>query len=140
VASRFPVPYSEAQSENEPQRPFLTLHLTGPNGHGEALPGLVDSGADFSCLPTSTARLLGYTRKTLRERDIRQIDGVVEALQATVPITAYVLGLSSMTFELMPLFIRDCQPLWGRSDFFRAFRSVAFDEGTPQLVLTFDAK
>ena len=42
------------------KRPYLVLHVTGPSGASGAIVGVVDSGADSTCLPFSYGSLMGY--------------------------------------------------------------------------------
>jgi hypothetical protein len=126
--------YQPARPDEETVRPYLTVHLRGPNGSSQNLRGLVDSGADFTCLPLSIARSLGYSRDHLQGRTINQVAASVLAWQAIEPLRAFALGLPDVEFELLPVFIEQSQALWGRADFFAAFDRVAFEDET--LVLT----
>lgn len=60
----------------------------------------------------------------------------VSVLVANVPVRAYVAGLPAPVFDLYPTFVPgNNTPLWGRSDFFRAFQAVGFDEVGQDLML-----
>jgi hypothetical protein len=133
VPGELRAPYQKVHRDDT-ARPYLILHLLGLNGSGLSLRGLVDSGADFTCLPLSIAKPLGYARADLQGRSIEQVAGSVLAWRAIKPMRTFALGLPVVEFELMPVFIEHSQALWGRADFFAAFRSVAFEEQT--LVLT----
>lgn len=42
-------------------RPYLWIRVTGPNGRGAVIRGLVDTGADTCVLPLDYAHAMGYT-------------------------------------------------------------------------------
>jgi hypothetical protein len=57
------IPYRELEFGGA--RPYLFLHVTGLDGRGRMIPGLIDSVADSSVLPAGYAPLLGYGRTDL---------------------------------------------------------------------------
>ena len=54
----YTLPYRDVLGHGH--RPYLALQITGVNGRSGAVWGLVDSGADSSCLPLDFARLMDY--------------------------------------------------------------------------------
>lgn len=116
-------------------RPFLWLDLVGPNGSVRTQ-GIVDSGADFSCLPYGYASLLGYQPADLTELQGTQVQGAMTLYRAATPIRALLPGdMPRNTFELHPNFVENADMiLWGRLDFFRVF-SVVFTETMQQFTL-----
>jgi hypothetical protein len=118
------------------KRPYLALHVTGPSGAGGAIVGVVDSGADSTCLPLSYASLMGYRAGDLERRQGIGAGGAMDLLAARTPATAVVEGLSEPTFDIWPLFLpSSSHALWGRADFFRQF-GIAFDERGQAFTLT----
>ena len=98
-------------------RPYLFLHVTGPDGRGRMIPGLIDSGADSTVLPAGYAPLLGYSRVDLAFEQGTQVGGSLSLRRATKPSEAYVPEFSNLVFELAPFFVEGCQhALWGRAD------------------------
>lgn len=57
------VPYSELGFGGA--RPYLFLQVTGLDGRGRTIPGLIDSGADNSVLPAGYAPIMGYSGATV---------------------------------------------------------------------------
>lgn len=137
MVATYPVDYSSIGGH---KRPYLEVHLTGPDGVAQPIIGVVDSGADYTCLPYEMLRLLGYEgRSMLRESGISQVSGALDALQSTVPIGACVAGLPEKRFELFPVFVQGARNvLWGRADFFKAFESVGFLESEERFELAFE--
>lgn len=133
MASSWTVPYRDAFQNGV--RPYLTLHLTGPTGLSGDVVGLVDSGADRTCLPLGFATLMGYRAEDLEQEQGQQVSGTMDMWNARMPSPAYVVGLAEITFELWPSFVLGDTVLWGRSDFFRAF-VVGFDEPEQHFTLT----
>lgn len=121
-----------------PPRPYLALRFKGLTGDQRDIPGLVDSGADQTSLPMDFAKLMGYESDQLDSGSVTVADGSsVSVLVANVPVTAHVAGLPAPVFEVCPSFVPGNNlPLWGRHDFFRAFKAVGFNEARQQLLLT----
>jgi hypothetical protein len=88
MADTLLIPYSELGFGGA--RPYLFLHVTGPDGHGRMIPGLIDSGADNTVLPAGYAPLMSYTRADLDLLEGTQVGGSVTLRRATRPSTAYV--------------------------------------------------
>jgi hypothetical protein len=107
-------------------------------GDGGNIPGLVDSGADTTSLPMDYAKLMGYTSAQLDHGTVTMADGSsVSVWVANVPVTAYVVGLPELPFEVCPTFVPGADhALWGRTDFFKAFEGVAFEEAGQRFALT----
>ena len=98
-------------------RPYLFLHVTGLDGLGRMIPGLIDSGADSTVLPAGYAPLLGYSRMDLAFEQGTQVGGSVALRRATKPSKAYVPEFPDRIFDLAPIFVEGCQnALWGRAD------------------------
>lgn len=57
------LPYRDVFSNGA--RPYLALHVPGLNGAAGDIPGLIDSGADKTSLPSGFASLMGYTAAEL---------------------------------------------------------------------------
>lgn len=129
---QFPLPYREGPGGVA--RPYLTVVVTGPNGHAEKVFGLIDSGADCSSLPLGFAGLFGYTHEDLVPATVTQVSGEVSVLQAAKPAKAHIAGLPELEFELRPWFAEGNTALWGRADFMMAF-GVAFDQPAKQFTL-----
>ncbi len=118
------------------KRPYLVLHVTGPSGASGAIVGVVDSGADSTCLPFSYASLMGYRTGDLERREGVGAGGVIDTWAARTPATAVVDGLAEPSFAIRPLFLPNIShALWGRADFFREF-GIAFDEPGQAFTLT----
>jgi hypothetical protein len=116
-------------------RPYLALHVTGPGASG-AIVGLVDSGADRTCLPMGYATLMGYAADQLVLHQGQGVGGSLSLWEATTPATAIVAGLPHPEIELHPTFVEGgSTPLWGRGDFFATF-GVSFDERAQQFTIT----
>lgn len=128
------IPYSELGFGGA--RPYLFLHVTGLDGHGRMIPGLIDSGADNTVLPAGYAPLMGYTRADLDLLKGTQVGGSVTLRRATRPSTAYVPEFPDLAFEMTPFFVHGCQhALWGRADLMRHF-DVTIRERHQQFLLT----
>lgn len=109
-------------------RPYLAVHLVGPSGASGDVLGVVDSGADTTCLPLDFATLMGYTAADLRQELMTQAGGTMNGYIATSPSTAWVVGLEDRPFEIRPTFLDGAASvLWGRGDVFSQF-GFAFDE------------
>jgi hypothetical protein len=121
-------------------RPYLGLQVTGINGWSGPILGLIDSGADRTCLPAGYARLMGYRTADLEQVHVTVADGSSTAVwNAKRPAQAHVIGLAPITFELWPSFMpggSSANTLWGRADFFRTFK-ITFDEQAQQFTLGF---
>jgi hypothetical protein len=116
-------------------RPYLFLHVTGLNGLGRMIPGLIDSGADSSVLPAGYAPLLGYGRTDLDRVEGSQVGGSVTLLRATTPSTACVPEFRELAFEIAPFFVHGCQhALWGRADLMRHF-DITISERRQECIL-----
>jgi len=98
-------------------RPYVFLHVTGLDGVGRMIPGLIDSGADSTVLPAGYAPLLGYSRSGLERVEGSQVGGSVTLLYAKRASSAYVPEFPERVFEMAPFFVHGCQhALWGRAD------------------------
>jgi hypothetical protein len=87
-------------------RPYVGLQVTGINGRSGPILGLIDSGADRTCLPSGYARLMGYTPADLEQVNVTVADGSSTAVwNATRPAHGYVIGIEDITFELWPSFM-----------------------------------
>jgi len=103
-------------------RPYLVLHVTGPNGRSGPIWGLIDSGADCSSLPLGFASLMGYTPADLKADTGAQAGGSLPYHQALKPCHAYVPEVADLVMEMHPIFVDGSQsPLWGRRDFMRYY-------------------
>lgn len=119
--------YSDAFGHG--MRPYLTVRLSGVAGHEFDAVGLVDSGADTTCLPMLTVPLLGFGRKHLEPVTIQQLGRDLDAWQAVTPVRARLVAPEGHEFELMPVFVPgSTRTLWGRDDFFRSFERICFHE------------
>lgn len=130
------LPYRDAFGSGA--RPYLALHVTGINQRSGPIAGLVDSGADRSSLPMGFADLMGYGEDDLELGHVNVADGsVVQVWHALTPSQAYVVGLEQTVFDLLPTFVPGSAsaPLWGRADFFNAYR-IAFDEPNARFTLS----
>ncbi|MCP9490946.1 MAG: hypothetical protein MSC31_13905 [Solirubrobacteraceae bacterium MAG38_C4-C5] len=109
--------------------------MTGPSASGPIV-GLVDSGADRTCLPMGYATLIGYAADQLELHQGQGVGGSLSLWQAMTPATAVVAGLPHPEIELRPTFIEGgSTPLWGRADFFATF-GVCFDERAQQFTIS----
>jgi hypothetical protein len=117
-------------------RPYLVLHFTGLNGAEGNVVGLLDSGADTSCLPLGFASLMGYTPGDLEIRTCVGVGGTTDVHAALKPVQAHVTGIPETTFEILPTFLPDSEmPIWGRMDFFNVY-GVSFNEPQQEFTLT----
>jgi hypothetical protein len=109
-------------------RPYLAVHLTGANGKGGNVVGLLDTGADVTSMPVGFASLMGYGAQTLTPITVGTASAPASALQATLPCAARVVGIEDVQFPLHPVFVfGSTGVLWGRTDLMKVFR-VLFDE------------
>jgi hypothetical protein len=119
-----------------PPRPYLVLHVTGPNGRSGPSLGIVDSGADTASFPFGYASLMGYTSATLVPETFGQAGGAAQGYRATVPCTAIVPEVPAVQIEMHPLFIQGSQwILWGRLDLMTKF-DVLIQEAEKRFILT----
>lgn len=106
-------------------RPYLWLVLVGPNGSEVLLQGLIDSGADYSCVPLEYAARLGYAPAEGSFGEGTQLRGTIDFWRARDPLHAYLPGDRTMTFELYPHFVDGAEvTLWGRLDFMGTWEVV----------------
>jgi hypothetical protein len=130
----FPLRYSDPFGSGA--RPYLALHVTGPSGANGPIVGLLDSGADSTCLPFGYASLMGYQAGDLERLTGMSASGAMDTWRAKKPASAVVVGMSAPTFEINPLFLPNSpNALWGRADLFRVF-VVAFDEPNQTFTIT----
>jgi hypothetical protein len=99
------------------------------------LRGLIDSGADYSCVPYEYAALLGYSDADMRQEQGGQVQGQVMFWRAPAPLMAMLPGDPEHSFELHPNFVENSDmTLWGPMDFFRAWH-VILTEASQQFSL-----
>ena len=116
TAQPFVVPYRNFAGNG--LRPYLVLHLTGPNGKSGAVWGLVDSGADCTSLPYGFASLMGYTVADLKAEAGTQAGGSLTYHRSLKPSYALVPEAPDLVMEMHPVFVEGAQSaLWGRMDF-----------------------
>jgi hypothetical protein len=128
------VPYSELGFGGA--RPYLFLQVTGLDGRGRTIPGLIDSGADNSVLPAGYAPIMGYSGADLTFVQGSQVSGSVTLRCATKPAAACVPEFPDLVFDMWPFFVDGCQhALWGRADLMRHF-DVTIMERLQQFLLT----
>jgi hypothetical protein len=89
--------------------------------------GLVDSGADTSCFPDGFAPLMGFADSDLEQIPGTQAGGATVFRRANQPVEAWLPEMPGRRITIQPTFTGGRQALWGRGDFFVAFR-VSFDE------------
>jgi hypothetical protein len=89
--------------------------------------GLVDSGADDSCFPDGYAPLMGFADSDLESFAGTQAGGEAIFRCAKQSVEAWLPEMPERRIKFQPTFIGGRQALWGRGDFFAAFR-VSFDE------------
>jgi hypothetical protein len=88
---------------------------------------LVDSGADYSILPTSYARYLGVDLEACDERPATTAGGTGTVLVHPLPLEAEVQAMN-VRFAMKSAFTEHGSTiLLGREDFFKEFR-VTIDE------------
>ncbi len=117
-------------------RPYLFLHVTGLDGRGRMIPGLIDSGADSSVLPVGYAPIMGYSGTDLAVVQGSQVSGSVTLRRAITPATAYVPEFPDLAFDMSPFFVDGCQhALWGRADLMLHF-DVTIMERLQQFLLS----
>lgn len=107
-------------------RTYLAVHLVGPNGAEGDVLGIVDSGADSTCLPRDFAALMGYAAGDLEEKPMVQAGGATTCWVPKQPSTAWVVGLEDRPFSFEPTFMDGAlSVLWGRADLFQEFGIVS---------------
>lgn len=117
-------------------RPYLVLHVTGINGRSGVIPGLIDTGADNTVLPSGYAPLMGYTGADLVTVQGTQVGGSVTLRNAIKPSEAYVPEIDDLVFPLKPCFVQGCQnALWGRADLMQHF-DITIMQRTQRFSLT----
>lgn len=116
-------------------RPYLVLTLTGVNGASGNVIGLLDTGADTTALPQGYAPLMGYQAAELERIPVGTAAGGTFAWKATVPCSAALPGVSSLSFQISPTFVTSDTPLWGRGDVIRAF-SFEIEDAAQRFKLT----
>lgn len=114
-------------------RPYLDLLLGRETPPQRPVQGLLDTGADVSCLPSEYAAILGLTPQDLEHQaTARHEQPLVD--QSIPPIFAQLPGDRERTFELRPIFLPDTpQILWGRD--LMQFYTVSFAEREQQFTL-----
>lgn len=131
---RITLPYS--RYSGPVPRPYLALHFVGLNGSEGDIVGLLDSGADNSCLPLGFASLMGYRPDDLQIDTCVGVGGTSDVHVARRPVTAHITGVPETTFEILPTFLPDSEmPIWGRLDFFQIYE-VNFHEPRQEFTLT----
>src|SRR4051812_49038692 len=86
-------------------RPYLALHVVGINGAEGDVFGLIDTGADVTCMPRGYASLMGYTAADLERSIGGSASGSMTMWDANKPSTVWLPGLESQKFELWPSFV-----------------------------------
>lgn len=110
------VAYSDPYSEGEP-RPYLLLHVRALAGPGGNIWGLLDTGADVTCLPFAYAALIGYQANQLESTMSGSASGPMSTWSPLEPVQAELVGGTGRGFELWPSFAEGLDvPLWGRRD------------------------
>lgn len=131
----FSIPYRPFVDGDTP-RPYLVMEVTGINGSKGAVMGIVDSGADTTCLPFGYASLMGYDSTLLVEESFTQASGSGVAYRATKPCVARVPEIPDVEIEIFPQFIQGADMvLWGRMDFMKVFE-VTIREAMQTFVIT----
>ena len=132
----YPVRYRDPLGNigSEIARPYLWVHVVGPNGRQGPIYGLIDTGADNTVLPLDYAELMGYQPAELTIEDANQVTGSTQVFKAGRECVAWVSGLEPYHFPLRPWFVDGASPLWGRMDFMLAFQ-IEFDEAARTFVL-----
>lgn len=116
-------------------RPYLVLHFQGLNGSEGDIVGLLDSGADKSCLPLGYASLMGYKPEDLEITTCVGVGGASDVHSALKPVQANITGVPDTTFQISPTFLPDSEmPIWGRLDFFNVYE-VNFHEPRQEFTL-----
>jgi hypothetical protein len=119
-------------------RPYLVLRVSGVDGRGGLIPGLIDSGADRTVLPAGYASLMGYGPQDLESVQGLQVGGSVILRNAKTPSRAFVPEIPHVVFEITPSFVDGCQTaLWGRADVMRRF-DVTIVERHQRFILSWD--
>jgi hypothetical protein len=130
--------YSDPYSDGS-ERPYVLIHVNALDGPGGDVWGLLDTGADVTCLPLGYAALIGYTPEQLDTSIGGSAGGSMTIWSARVPIRAWLVGLEPQPFELWPTFTEGVDtPLWGRRDVLLKFPTL-FDEAAKILTLYVDA-
>jgi hypothetical protein len=117
-------------------RPLLWIDVHGPSAT-ELVPGLIDSGADYSCFPLGYAPLLGYQASDLALEHGSQVGGAIDFRRAEDPMTAYIAGDADREFgfEVHPNFVEGADMiLLGRLDFMMSW-IVVIDEPAKEFTL-----
>lgn len=131
---QFTIPYRRLPGDSE-ARPYLVLQVTGPNGRGGPIYGVVDSGADQTCLPFRFTALMGYTVGNMRREQGMSASGPMGMWVAEDASSAHVVGLDEVELDLWPTFLPEGHvALWGRADLFRQF-GILFEEEDQRLSL-----
>lgn len=108
-------------------RPYLYMIVGGLNGRNGPVLGIVDSGADMTCFPDGYAPLMGFSDEDLEPLSANQAGGETTFRRAKHQIEIWLPEMPDVRVTLQPTFIGGSLALWGRDDFFRAFR-VLMDE------------
>jgi len=116
-------------------RPYLWVMVTGLNGINQLILGIVDSGADKSCLPLGYISQLGYDAASLTAQPMGQAGGITNSFVASAPCDAVVPGLPNSEFQIRPTFTDGQFVLWGRDDFMHSF-DVLFEQSQNRFTLT----
>ncbi len=115
------------------------MMVTGTNGQGSPVLGIVDSGADSTCFPYGYASLMGYDPSTLNPQTTGHAAGTALTYLGTMPASMVLPELPSLTVEFYPRFCEGLQfALWGRADFMAQFE-VTFVQAEQRFLLTANA-
>lgn len=128
------IAYSDPYSEGD-ARPYLLLHVGAFAGPGGNIWGLLDTGADVTCLPLAYASLIGYRADQLESAKSGSASGPMTTWRSLVPVHAELVGAAGQHFEMWPSFAEGLDvPLWGRRDVLLAFPTL-FDEAAKTFTL-----
>ncbi len=99
-------------------RPVADVALKSNSGAWIEFNPYIDSGADFTLIPLSLGKLLGFSYKNMRSEKIGGISGSISAINMTIPMR---IGIYEFPAKISWALIEDVPPLLGRSDVFDQF-------------------
>ena len=98
------------------------------------VPGIVDSGADYTFLPVPLAAHLGIDLGQCLRQPAQTAGGAADQYVWQAGLDAEVQQLR-MTIHLKTAFAATPYVLLGREDFFAAFRTISFDQVAERFTL-----